>query len=133
MVKPQGPGPGEGAGGLGDNPMSRPTSGQSAPGCLRCLMQGPPAEPLGSRPGPVLGEILNFLELSSLLCKMGKVTAPTPVPSPRTAEQGEALRPNSWVRTLEPAPTSCVPLEKLLNFSEAPCPPCKIVLTPRSV
>lgn len=57
-------------------------------------MQGPPAEPLGSRPGPVVGEILNFLELSSLLCKMGKVTAPTPVPSPRTAEQGEALRPN---------------------------------------
>lgn len=63
-------------------------------------MQGPPADHLGPYPGPVLGEILNFLELSSLLFKMGKVTVPTPVPTPRGGSWTRLLGFKSWSQHL---------------------------------
>lgn len=90
MVKPQGPGPGEGAGGVWDCPTLGPIPRLSAPDCLTCLMLDSLTGHLGPHPGPTLGKILNFLEFGSLLCKMSMVT----VPSPRASVQGEALGPD---------------------------------------
>lgn len=118
MVKPQGPGPGEGAGGgcLWDCLTLGPIPRLSASGCPTCLMLDSLAGRLGPHPGPTLGKILNFLELGPSSAKQAR----SQFRLPRLRSKGRLWDLTAWVQILEPPPASCVPLKKLLSFSEPP-------------